>query len=86
MHFEGNSAVHRTLRRLATRLDELGVDYAIAGGIALSFHGFCRVNELINRLVTVLVLFRLQKKCALCFVEMAGCRVGTNRRGLILVL
>ena len=52
MHFEGNSAVHRTLRRLATRLDELGVDYAIAGRMALFFHGFRRFTETLEILVT----------------------------------
>lgn len=52
MHFEGNSAVHRTLRRLASRLEELGVDYAIAGGMALFFHGYRRFTEDVDVLVT----------------------------------
>lgn len=52
MHFEGNSAVHRTLRRLVDRLDELGVDYAIAGGMALFFHGYRRFTEDVDVLVT----------------------------------
>lgn len=52
MHFEGNSAVHQTLRRLAERLDELGVDYAIAGGMALFFHGYRRFTEDVDVLVT----------------------------------
>jgi hypothetical protein len=42
MHFEGTSAVHRTLKRLAHCLDELGIDYAIAGGMALFFHAYRR--------------------------------------------
>jgi hypothetical protein len=52
MHFEGTSAVHRTLKRLAHRLDELGVDYAIAGGMALFFHGYRRFTEDVDVLVT----------------------------------
>lgn len=52
MHFEGNSAVHRTLRRLAGRLEDLGVDYAIAGGMALFFHGYRRFTEDVDVLVT----------------------------------
>lgn len=35
MHFEGTSAAHKTLRNIVQRLDELNVDYAIAGGMAL---------------------------------------------------
>lgn len=52
MHFEGASAVHRTLRRLVHRLDDLGVDYAIAGGMALFFHGYRRFTEDVDVLVT----------------------------------
>jgi hypothetical protein len=52
MHFEGTSAVHRTLKRLAHRLDELNVDYAIAGDMALFFHGYRRFTEHVDVLVT----------------------------------
>jgi hypothetical protein len=52
MHFEGASAVHKTLRRIAQRLEELGVDYAIAGGMALFFHGYRRFTEDVDVLVT----------------------------------
>ncbi|MCG8451007.1 MAG: nucleotidyltransferase family protein [Pirellulales bacterium] len=52
MHFEGESAVHKTLRRIAQHLGELGVDYAIAGGMALFFHGYRRFTEDVDVLVT----------------------------------
>src|SRR5947208_890078 len=52
MHFEKESAVHRTLLRIAHRLDELGVPYAVAGGMALFFHGFRRFTEDVDILVT----------------------------------
>jgi hypothetical protein len=52
MHFEEASAVHRTLRRVAKRLDELGVPYAVAGGMALFLHGFRRFTEDVDVLVT----------------------------------
>ena len=52
MHFEGASAVHKTLRRIAERLEQLGVDYAIAGGMALFFHGYRRFTEDVDVLVT----------------------------------
>jgi hypothetical protein len=52
MHFEGDNAVHRTLRRIADRLSEIGVDYAIAGGMCLFRHGFRRFTQDVDVLVT----------------------------------
>ena len=52
MHFEEASAVHRTLRKVVKRLDELGVPYALAGGMALFLHGFRRFTEDVDILVT----------------------------------
>ena len=62
MHFEGDSAVHKTLRRLAARLDELGIDYAIAGGMALFFHGYRRFTEDVDVLVTPEGLARIHQE------------------------
>lgn len=50
-HFQEQSDVQKTLRRIARRLDELGVDYAVAGGMALFKHGFRRFTEDIDILV-----------------------------------
>jgi hypothetical protein len=52
MHFEKESAVHKTLRRITCRLDELGIPYALAGAMALFFHGFRRFTEDVDLLVT----------------------------------
>ena len=52
MHFEEASAVHRTLRRVTKRLEELGVLYAVAGGMALFLHGYRRFTEDVDILVT----------------------------------
>ncbi|MEM8943957.1 MAG: nucleotidyl transferase AbiEii/AbiGii toxin family protein [Planctomycetota bacterium] len=52
MHFEGESAVHVTLRRLVERLEKHKIDYAIAGGMALFFHGYRRFTEDVDFLVT----------------------------------
>ena len=52
MHFENESAVHKTLNRIAHRLDELGIPYAIVGGMALFFHGLRRFTEDVDILVT----------------------------------
>lgn len=51
MHFEKESAVHRTLQRITRRLDELGIRYAIAGGMALFYHGYRRFTERVDILV-----------------------------------
>ncbi|MGH7222203.1 MAG: hypothetical protein ACRELF_03155 [Gemmataceae bacterium] len=52
MHFEQASAVHKTLVKIAQRLDELSVPYAIADGMALFFHGYRRFTEDVDILVT----------------------------------
>jgi len=52
MHFERESAVHKALEAIARRLQELGIPYAIAGGIALFFHGYRRFTEDVDILVT----------------------------------
>jgi hypothetical protein len=52
LYFERESAVHRALQSIARRLEELGIPYAIAGGIALFFHGYRRFTEDVDLLVT----------------------------------
>jgi hypothetical protein len=61
-HFEGNSAVHKTLQRITKRLDELGIDYAIAGGMAMFFHGYRRFTEGVDILVTSESLARIHEE------------------------
>jgi hypothetical protein len=50
--FEKQGSVHEALRKITARLDELGVPYAIAGGMALFEHGYRRFTEDIDILVT----------------------------------
>lgn len=52
MHFEKESSVHRTMGKIARRLTELGVPYAVAGGMALFQHGYRRFTEDVDILVT----------------------------------
>jgi len=59
MHFEGGSAVHKTLRRIVERLNDLEIDYAIVGGMALFFHGYRRFTEDVDVLVTAEGLAKL---------------------------
>jgi len=62
MHFGSESSVHKTLRRITQRLDELGVDYAIAGGMALFFHGYRRFTEDVDVLVSTEDLAKIHER------------------------
>jgi hypothetical protein len=50
--FEGKGRVQESLRRIAARLNNLGIRYAVAGGMALVFQGFRRYTEDVDILVT----------------------------------
>ena len=52
LHFEGKSAVQKALRRIASRLSELDIPYAVVGAMAMFRHGYRRFTEDINLLVT----------------------------------
>ena len=52
LHFEEKNAVHETLRRITTRLNELQIPYAVVGGMAMFAHGFRRFTEDVDLLVT----------------------------------
>jgi hypothetical protein len=51
-HFQRENEVFKTLRKIARRLDELGIPYAIVGGMALDAHGFRRLTVDVDLLVT----------------------------------
>jgi hypothetical protein len=61
MHFEERSAVHLALRKVTQRLAELKIPYAIAGGMALFFHGLRRFTEDVDILVTSEGLERIHR-------------------------
>ena len=50
--FEDKGAVQQAMRRIAKRLEEIDVPYAIVGGMALFQHGFRRFTEDVDILVT----------------------------------
>jgi hypothetical protein len=50
--FEDKSAVQDALRKVTKRLNELQVPYAVAGGMALFYHGVRRFTEDVDILVT----------------------------------
>lgn len=51
-YFEGQGAVQDALSRITGRLSDLGLPYAIAGGMALFKHGYRRFTEDVDILVT----------------------------------
>ncbi len=51
-HFDENSAVFRTLRRITHELNELGIPYSVVGGMAVFRHGLRRFTEDVDILVT----------------------------------
>ena len=51
-HFEEKSAVQDALHRIARRLEDLGIPYAVSGGMALFKHGFRRFTEDVDILVS----------------------------------
>src|SRR5881397_2212794 len=61
-YFEEKSALQDTLRRITARLDQLGIPYAVAGGLALFAHGFRRFTEDVDLLVTAEGLARIHKE------------------------
>jgi hypothetical protein len=50
--FMKDAQVHHSLRAIAQKLDELGIPYAVAGGMAMAAHGFARVTVDVDILVT----------------------------------
>jgi hypothetical protein len=51
-HFQHGSQVFETMRKIARRLDDLGIPYAVAGGMSLDAHGFRRLTVDVDILVT----------------------------------
>jgi hypothetical protein len=51
-HFQGEDSVFKTLRKIAGKLESIGVPYAVAGAMALNAHGFRRLTVDVDILVT----------------------------------
>ena len=52
MHFDRASRVFITLDRIARRMNDLDIPYALVGGMAMFQHGYRRFTEDVNFLVT----------------------------------
>ncbi len=62
MFFEGTSGQHLALQRIAERLRELNVPYAVAGGMAMFVHGYRRFTEDVDILVSPDALQRIHRE------------------------
>lgn len=52
LHFEKESAVHKSLQRIVKQLEELNIPYAIVGAMAMFAHGYERFTTDVDLLVT----------------------------------
>src|SRR6476660_1222647 len=51
LHFEESSAVHKALKKITSKLDSLGIPYAVAGAMSMFAHGFRRFTDDVDLLV-----------------------------------
>lgn len=73
LHFEEKNAVHETLRRITSRLNDLKIPYAVVGGMAMFAHGFRRFTEDVDLLVTRESMSEILEKLeGLGYVQPAG--------------
>lgn len=61
--FLKKAPVQSTLERLARRLDQEGIPYAIIGGMALNVHGYVRVTRDVDVLLTGAGLEEFGRRC-----------------------
>lgn len=59
---EGHGGVRESLMRITARLEELGIPYAVAGGMALFQHGYRRFTEDVDILVSTMGLKRVHEE------------------------
>jgi hypothetical protein len=52
MFFQKNDPVHQAMRRLAKRLERVGIPYAVMGAMAVNLHGARRTTDDVDVLVT----------------------------------
>lgn len=61
--FAGGGELRGSLRRLAERMEQQGIPYALLGGLALGEHGYPRMTEDIDILLTPAGLEQFRQSC-----------------------
>ena len=73
LYFQEKNEVHQALRRITRRLADLGIPYAVVGGMAMFAHGFRRFTEDVDILVTRESMERIRSELeGLGYVQPAG--------------
>jgi hypothetical protein len=62
LFFAGKDKVHKTLRRLAKRLDKASIPYAIVGGMAVHAHGHHQTTSDVDVLLTAAGFAEFQRR------------------------
>ncbi len=62
-YFMGQGDLQQTLRELARRLDAEGIPYAIVGALAMARHGFVRMTQDVDVLMTAEGLVKFRARC-----------------------
>ncbi|MBI4675424.1 MAG: hypothetical protein HY741_27585 [Chloroflexi bacterium] len=62
-YYMSRGAVYETLRRLTQRLDQENIPYALLGGLALGAHGFIRMTDDVDILLTRAGLAAFRDRC-----------------------
>jgi len=52
MFFDATDRIHQTMRRVALKLEEAGIQYALVGGMAVNAHQHPRTTKDVNFLIT----------------------------------
>lgn len=61
MFFDQHGAIHATIVAITRKLDELGIPYAVVGGMAMFAHGYRRFTEDVDLLIPPEGLARLHE-------------------------
>ncbi len=61
LFFMQQGKVYETLQRLAQKLPNAGIDYALIGGMALAIHGYVRLTQDVDLLMSEAGLAQFQK-------------------------
>lgn len=61
--YMSRGAVYETLRRLTRRLEQENIPYALLGGLALASHGFIRMTDDVDILLTSAGLDAFRERC-----------------------
>jgi len=62
--FAGKGMVNNALTKIIRRLNELGIDYAVIGAVALNQYGYRRFTEVIHLLLTKEGSSQRPRRCA----------------------